>query len=255
MVTSYDAPARPQHWQLHGTRASASTSWPSISPKSELCEVGEWFAKQYQEKFNEPPVYAALNGFANAFVFAQAIEKAKTTEPKAMIKALEEGSFNGWSIDARDLPAGGRRVVAQLVAAADGPAICRQGSDAGECHGGLYFGRVARAWRGAPDAGKASGAIIVRRGKAGAEARVADDLQHRASDPDLLSGLMVGVLYALMALGITFIYSIVKTINWAMGEFYMIGSYIQFVAVHFLLGPTGGGWRRSWPRPAPSCSA
>ena len=34
----------------------------------------------------------------------------------------------------------------------------------------------------------------------------------------VLSGLMVGVLYALMALGITFIYSIVKTINWAMGE-------------------------------------
>src|SRR5262249_34067509 len=53
----------------------------------------------------------------------------------------------------------------------------------------------------------------------------------------LLSGLMIGVLYALMALGITFIYWIVKTINWAMGEFYMIGSYLQFVAVHFLLGP------------------
>jgi branched-chain amino acid transport system permease protein len=52
----------------------------------------------------------------------------------------------------------------------------------------------------------------------------------------VLSGLMVGVLYALMALGITFIYSIVKTINWAMGEFYMIGSYIQFVTVHYLLG-------------------
>ena len=51
-----------------------------------------------------------------------------------------------------------------------------------------------------------------------------------------ISGLMVGVLYALMALGITFIYSIVKTINWAMGEFYMIGSYIQYVAVHYLLG-------------------
>ena len=53
----------------------------------------------------------------------------------------------------------------------------------------------------------------------------------------LISGLMVGVLYALMALGITFIYSIVKMINWAMGEFYMIGSYIQFVAVHVLFGP------------------
>jgi len=44
------------------------------------------------------------------------------------------------------------------------------------------------------------------------------------------------VLYALMALGITFIYSIVRMINWAMGEFYMLGSYIQYAAVAHLLG-------------------
>jgi len=30
-------------------------------------------------------------------VFAQAIETAKTTEPKALINALETGSFKGWS--------------------------------------------------------------------------------------------------------------------------------------------------------------
>src|SRR3954469_22491035 len=53
----------------------------------------------------------------------------------------------------------------------------------------------------------------------------------------LISGIMIGVLYALMALGITFIYSIVKMINWAMGEFYMIGSYAQFLIVANLLGP------------------
>ena len=41
-----------------------------------------------------------------------------------------------------------------------------------------------------------------------------------------ISGIMIGVLYALMALGITFIYSIMRMINWAMGEFYMIGSYL-----------------------------
>src|ERR1043166_8387614 len=52
----------------------------------------------------------------------------------------------------------------------------------------------------------------------------------------LISGVMIGVLYALMALGITFIYSIVRMINWAMGEFYMLGSYIQYVAVAYLLG-------------------
>ena len=52
----------------------------------------------------------------------------------------------------------------------------------------------------------------------------------------LIAGVMIGVLYALMALGITFIYSIVRMINWAMGEFYMLGSYIQYVAVAHLLG-------------------
>ena len=40
----------------------------------------------------------------------------------------------------------------------------------------------------------------------------------------ILSGVVIGVIYSLMALGITFIYSIMKMINWGMGEFYMIGS-------------------------------
>jgi branched-chain amino acid transport system permease protein len=53
----------------------------------------------------------------------------------------------------------------------------------------------------------------------------------------LISGVMIGVLYALMALGITFIYSIVKMINWAMGEFYMLGSFAQYLLVVYLLGP------------------
>ena len=52
-----------------------------------------------------------------------------------------------------------------------------------------------------------------------------------------ISGVMIGVLYALMALGITFIYSIMRMINWAMGEFYMIGSYLQYMLVAHLLGP------------------
>ena len=52
-----------------------------------------------------------------------------------------------------------------------------------------------------------------------------------------ISGVMIGVLYALMALGITFIYSIMRMINWAMGEFYMIGSYLQYMLVVLVLGP------------------
>src|SRR5437867_1005898 len=44
-----------------------------------------------------------------------------------------------------------------------------------------------------------------------------------------------------MALGITFIYGIMKMINWAMGEFYMLGSYVQYALIASLLGP-----RRWW---------
>jgi branched-chain amino acid transport system substrate-binding protein len=97
MVTSYDAPARPQHWQIHKAAGVGINFVAFYTPKSKLSDLGEWMAKKYQEKYHEPPVYGALNGFANAVVFAQAIEMAKSTDPKAIIKALETGSFKGWS--------------------------------------------------------------------------------------------------------------------------------------------------------------
>ncbi len=51
-----------------------------------------------------------------------------------------------------------------------------------------------------------------------------------------IAGLIIGTLYALMAMGITFIYSIMKMINWSMGEFYMIGSYAQWFLISFVVG-------------------
>ncbi|MCP4361130.1 MAG: branched-chain amino acid ABC transporter permease [Chloroflexi bacterium] len=54
----------------------------------------------------------------------------------------------------------------------------------------------------------------------------------------VLAGLILGILYALMGIGITFIYSIMKLINWAMGEFYMIGSFVMYVIVAFVVGNT-----------------
>src|SRR3954462_2911087 len=69
----------------------------------------------------------------------------------------------------------------------------------------------------------------------------------------LIAGVIIGVIYALMALGITFIYSIVKMINWAMGEFYMIGSHAQFVIVVYWLGPDPWGLA-GLPSSLPPCS-
>jgi branched-chain amino acid transport system permease protein len=53
----------------------------------------------------------------------------------------------------------------------------------------------------------------------------------------LVVGLLMGVVYALMALGITFIASIMKLINWSMGEFYMLGSYLQYQLLSRVFGP------------------
>ncbi|MCC6179531.1 MAG: branched-chain amino acid ABC transporter permease [Chloroflexi bacterium] len=53
----------------------------------------------------------------------------------------------------------------------------------------------------------------------------------------LAIGLMMGALYALMAIGITFIASVMKMINWSMGEFYMLGAYAQYLLLTFVFGP------------------
>ncbi len=45
------------------------------------------------------------------------------------------------------------------------------------------------------------------------------------------TGLIIGVIYALMALGLTLIFSILRVINFAHGEFYMLGGY----AIYYLL--------------------
>jgi branched-chain amino acid transport system permease protein len=44
----------------------------------------------------------------------------------------------------------------------------------------------------------------------------------------LLTGLCIGAIYALIALGYTLVYGIIKLINFAHGEFYMVGAYAGF---------------------------
>lgn len=44
----------------------------------------------------------------------------------------------------------------------------------------------------------------------------------------LLNGLLIGVIYALMALGLTLIFSVLGIVSFAHGEFYMIGGYVVY---------------------------
>jgi branched-chain amino acid transport system substrate-binding protein len=96
MLISYDAPVRPQWWQIHPKNGEVFFI-AYYSPQQKLSELGAWYAKQYQEKFKDQPVYSDLNCFGDIVIIAQAIAQAKSADPKAIAKTLETGKFTGWA--------------------------------------------------------------------------------------------------------------------------------------------------------------
>ncbi len=53
----------------------------------------------------------------------------------------------------------------------------------------------------------------------------------------LINGISLGSIYALIALGYTMVYGIVKLINFAHGDIYMVGAYLGFFAIAILGWP------------------
>ena len=47
----------------------------------------------------------------------------------------------------------------------------------------------------------------------------------------LANGLIIGLLYLLMAIGFTLVFGVMRVANFAHGEFYMLGAFISFVCV------------------------
>ncbi len=52
----------------------------------------------------------------------------------------------------------------------------------------------------------------------------------------LINGLTIGFIYALIALGYTIVYGIVQLINFAHGEIFMVGAYLGFLACTLFTG-------------------
>ena len=50
----------------------------------------------------------------------------------------------------------------------------------------------------------------------------------------LINGITLGAVYALIALGYTMVYGILELINFAHGEIYMLGAYVAIVTLSFL---------------------
>jgi branched-chain amino acid transport system substrate-binding protein len=97
MLISYDAPVRPQFWQLHPKNGAGLYFIAYYSPRQRLSDLGTWFAKAYEDKYKESPVYSSLNGFGDVAILAQAADHAKSSDPKSIIAALEGGKFTSWA--------------------------------------------------------------------------------------------------------------------------------------------------------------
>jgi branched-chain amino acid transport system permease protein len=62
---------------------------------------------------------------------------------------------------------------------------------------------------------------------------------------ELVNGITTGALYALIALGFSMVYGVLKLLNFAHGDLYMVGAYIGFFVIQFF----GGAAHLSIPVP------
>src|SRR5579859_1139475 len=55
---------------------------------------------------------------------------------------------------------------------------------------------------------------------------------------ELVTGVTTGALYSLIALGFSMVYGVLKLLNFAHGDLYMVGAYIGFFVIRWFGGPT-----------------
>lgn len=53
----------------------------------------------------------------------------------------------------------------------------------------------------------------------------------------LTNGISLGSLYALVAIGYTLVYGILRLINFAHGDVFMVGGYLAFYGISLLMMP------------------
>ena len=97
MLVSYDMPARAEYWKNLGDKGNFVSFLVYYHPTMKLTPRGEAFRTKYREQFKEDPVYAALNGYAQVVLIADALEAAKSDNSDALVKALLANKFQGWN--------------------------------------------------------------------------------------------------------------------------------------------------------------
>jgi branched-chain amino acid transport system permease protein len=54
---------------------------------------------------------------------------------------------------------------------------------------------------------------------------------------ELVNGVTMGALYALIALGFSMVYGVLKLLNFAHGDLYMVGAFVGYFVIQWFGGP------------------
>ena len=127
MVTSYDAPARPQFWQLHGEQGRRRPFHRLL-----LAQVGALGPRRVVRQALPGEIQRAAGLCGAERIRQRHRVRAGDREGEDDRAQGDDQGARGRFVqrlvdDARHFPAGGRFAVAQLVAAADGLALHGQG--------------------------------------------------------------------------------------------------------------------------------
>lgn len=82
-------------WPAVGEAGKFLVYFTPYNPRIKLTPLGEEVRRIYKEKYGEEPTYIVFNGFDAAWVLLKAIEKAGSTDPEAIINALENIEIEG----------------------------------------------------------------------------------------------------------------------------------------------------------------
>jgi branched-chain amino acid transport system substrate-binding protein len=175
------------------------------------------FIEGYKARYHEPPSALASLGYDATLVIGDALRRAKRITPKDLRDAL--AVTKGFPAATGSLTLDAQRNPVK-------PAVVVRVTDSAEA----FEAEVA------PEAGFDSAAPAPANKAAAAEpeARKTSGTALATFFQQLVNGLSVGSIYALIALGYTMVYGVLRLINFAHSEVFMVGSFVGLFAAHWL---------------------
>jgi branched-chain amino acid transport system substrate-binding protein len=84
-----------EFWEITGQSGQYTLTKTGYYPGIKFTEKTEPFIRRFKKKFNREPTFAAMEAYEAVSLVADAIKRAGSTDPDAMVTALEKTRFTG----------------------------------------------------------------------------------------------------------------------------------------------------------------